>query len=77
MKSKGQECVHKFRQKFSKMCIMRKRKYQTFYIIKMLYSVYLVLGMNFEHVQIKLFKAVKNYCRWRRKGRACKVKGYN
>ena len=38
---------------------MRKRKYQTFYIIKMLYSVYLVLGMNFEHVQIKLFKAVK------------------
>lgn len=56
---------------------MRKRKYQTFYIVKMLYSVYLVLGMNFEHVQIKLFKAVKNYCWWRRKGRACKVKGYN
>lgn len=52
MQSRGQECIHRFRENFSKMCLMKKISY--FYILKLFYLVCLVLGMNFKHIQILL-----------------------
>lgn len=72
MQSKGQVCVRKFRENFSKTCVMKKNKYKdlTFYILKMLNSVWLILGMNFKDARTESFRAVKKLSLVKKKTRA-------